>query len=161
MNEIKEIDLHRSGGANAPETVWSDDSALATRRDNCPNLNMKTPIILLLAMAAIVVPGHAAPVLQIATVISEKQADGAFHVVSRPSITVESGESASIGKTGPGHFRLSIKPTLLGNGSVLIESVLEIDRPAIRPEMTVAMGKQASIRTDDLRLTVTASLATK
>jgi hypothetical protein len=34
MNEIKEIDLHRSGGANAPETVWSDDSALATRRDN-------------------------------------------------------------------------------------------------------------------------------
>jgi len=122
---------------------------------------MKTTILQLLAIPAIIATAHAAPVLDITTVISEKQADGAFHVLSRPSIIVESGKSASIGKTGPGHFRLSIKPTLLDNGSVLIKSVLKTDQPVMRPDITVAMGKQASIRTDALQLTVTASLATK
>jgi len=122
---------------------------------------MKTTILQLLAIPAIIATAHSAPVLDITTVISEKQADGAFHVLSRPSIIVESGKSASIGKTGPGHFQLSIKPTLLDNGSVLIKSVLKTDQPVMRPDITVAMGKQASIRTDALQLTVTASLATK
>ena len=121
------------------------------------NKNMKTTILQLLAVTAIIATAHAAPMLNIATVISEKQADGKFHVLSSPNFTVESGKSASITS---GQIELAVTPKLLDNGSVLIKSVLKTDKPTVKPQITVALDKQASMQVDDLQMTVTPSLAT-
>lgn len=117
---------------------------------------MKTTILQLLAVTAIIATAHAAPMLNIATVISEKQADGKFHVLSVPKFTVESGKSASITS---GQIELAVTPKLLDNGSVLIKSVLKTDKPTVKPQITVALDKQAQMQIDDLQLTVTPSLA--
>jgi len=115
---------------------------------------MKTTILQLLTGLAIVTTAHAAPLLNIATVISEKQANGKSQVLASPRFIVESGKQASI-KTND--IELALTPTLLADGSVHIKSVLKAGKFVGAPEITVALGKQAQIQSDAIKLTVTPS----
>jgi hypothetical protein len=129
---------------------------------------MKTTILQLLAVSAIIATTHAAPVLDIATVVSEKQADGKFHVLFSPNFRMESGKSASLisQQNTPGNsdkIELALTPTLLDETNVMIKFVLTKHIRDIKTDyeskFMAALGKQVKIHGEAFQLTVTPSLA--
>jgi hypothetical protein len=129
---------------------------------------MKTAILQLLAISAIITTAHAAPVLDIAMVVSQKQADGKFHVLFRPMVRMESGKSASVTSQqntpgNPDKIELSLTPTLLDETNVLVKFVLTKYTGDIKTDydskFTSALGKRVEIRGETFQLTVTPSLA--
>jgi RNA polymerase sigma factor (sigma-70 family) len=110
----------------------------------------------------------AAPVLDIATVVSQKGADGRFHVLFRPSFRVESGKSASMisqqnAPGDPDKIELALTPTLLDETNVLVKFVLTGHTGGIKTDydsqFMAVLGKQVKIRGETFQLTVTPSLA--
>jgi hypothetical protein len=125
---------------------------------NIKKLPMKKTMLQLLAILTIVATTQAAPVLNLATVISKKQADGKFQVLASPKFIVESSKSACI-NINTNEIELAVTPTLNNDGSVIIKFVLTINMDGKKADMDskilTPLGKSAQLQVGNLQLKVT------
>ena len=121
---------------------------------------MKNTICALLTSILITLTASAAPILLVATTITQQNAKGGKHVLAVPSIAVESGKLATI---QVGKLEYTITPTLLDNGTVDLRAVItghngEKKDKLSSPRINIALGKVAEIEVGKVAITFKTSL---